>query len=196
MANIKSAKKRILVAETRAARNKAIRSKVKTAVKKVEAAVAAKDKAAAQAALLAATSEIDKATSKGVYHKNTASRKEMCIRDRNNTGRVVRGVDDDRLGFFVDLFLKFNEIRLEIHRIRRYNPVSYTHLSRTASHPHCRPGRSRALHFPARNPTEEPDTLMHPASSTIPHSRSGPSDTPAPPRPRSQLSVSRRAQTG
>ena len=64
MANIKSAKKKILVAETRAARNKAIRSKVKTAVKKVEAAVAAKDKAAAQAALLAATSEIDKATSK------------------------------------------------------------------------------------------------------------------------------------
>ena len=51
MPNIKSAKKRILVAETRAARNKAIRSKVKTAVKKVEAAVAAKDKAAAQAAL-------------------------------------------------------------------------------------------------------------------------------------------------
>ncbi len=75
MANIKSAKKRILVAETRAARNKAIRSKVKTACKKVEAAIAAGDKSAAQAALLAATSEIDKAASKGVYHKNTASRK-------------------------------------------------------------------------------------------------------------------------
>ena len=72
MANIKSAKKRIVVAETRAARNKAIRSKVKTFVKKVEAAITAGDKAAA---LLAATSEIDKATSKGVYHKNTASRK-------------------------------------------------------------------------------------------------------------------------
>ena len=43
MANIKSAKKRILVNETKAARNKAIKSKVKTAVKKVEAAVAAKD---------------------------------------------------------------------------------------------------------------------------------------------------------
>ena len=42
MANIKSAKKRILVNETKAARNKAIKSKVKTAVKKVEAAVAAK----------------------------------------------------------------------------------------------------------------------------------------------------------
>ena len=63
LANIKSAKKRIVVAETRAARNKAIRSKVKTFVKKVEAAITAGDKAAAQAALLAATSEIDKATS-------------------------------------------------------------------------------------------------------------------------------------
>ena len=85
MANIKSAKKRILVAETRAARNKAIRSKVKTAVKKVEAAVAAKDKGAAQAALLAATSEIDKATSKGVYHKNTASRKVSRLSKAVNT---------------------------------------------------------------------------------------------------------------
>ena len=60
MANIKSAKKRILVNETKAARNKAIRSKVKTAIKKVDAAVAAGDKAAVQAALLAATTEIDK----------------------------------------------------------------------------------------------------------------------------------------
>ena len=75
MANIKSAKKRILVAKTRNERNKSIKSAVKTAVKKVDAAVAAKDKEAASAALLAATSTIDKATSKGVYHKNTASRK-------------------------------------------------------------------------------------------------------------------------
>ena len=44
-------------------------------IKKVEAAVAAGDKAAAQAALLEATSEIDKAATKGVYHKNNASRK-------------------------------------------------------------------------------------------------------------------------
>ena len=75
MANIKSAKKRILVNETKAARNKAIRSKVKTAIKKVDAAVASGDKAAAQAALLAATTEIDKAATKGVYHMNNASRK-------------------------------------------------------------------------------------------------------------------------
>lgn len=75
MANIKSAKKRILVTEVKAARNKAIKSKVKTAIKKVDAAVAAGDKELAKTALLAAITEIDKATSKGVYHKNTSSRK-------------------------------------------------------------------------------------------------------------------------
>ena len=75
MANIKSAKKRILVTEIRTERNKAIRSGVKTAVKKVYTAIDANDKEAAKAALLAATSTIDKATSKGVYHKNYASRK-------------------------------------------------------------------------------------------------------------------------
>ena len=75
MANIKSAKKRILVSETRAERNKAIRSSVKTAVKKVYAAIEAGDKEAAKTALVNATSAIDKATMKGVYHKNYASRK-------------------------------------------------------------------------------------------------------------------------
>ena len=75
MANIKSAKKRILVSRTREERNKAVRSGVKTAVKKVYAAIEAGDKAAAQEALLKATSTIDKATAKGVYHKNYASRK-------------------------------------------------------------------------------------------------------------------------
>lgn len=75
MANIKSAKKRILVNQTKAARNKAIKSKVKTCIKKVEAAVAVKDADAAKAALKVAISEISKAGSKGVYHKNTCSRK-------------------------------------------------------------------------------------------------------------------------
>lgn len=75
MANIKSAKKRILVAEKRAAKNKAIRSKVKTAIKKVEVAIEANDKATAEAALKNAVSELDKATKKGIYHKNTCARK-------------------------------------------------------------------------------------------------------------------------
>ena len=68
LANIKSAKKRILVTETRAARNKAIRSEVKTSIKKVEAAVAANDKEAAKAALTVAISTIESASSKGIYH--------------------------------------------------------------------------------------------------------------------------------
>ncbi len=75
MANIKSAKKRILVAQERAERNKAVKSGVKTAIKKVYAAIDANDKAAAQVALTNATSLMDKACSKGVYHKNTVSRK-------------------------------------------------------------------------------------------------------------------------
>ena len=52
-----------------------VKSGVKTAIKKVDAAIASGDKAAADAALLSATSAIDKAATKGVYHKNTASRK-------------------------------------------------------------------------------------------------------------------------
>jgi len=75
LANIKSAKKRILVNQTKADRNKAIKSGVKTAIKKVNVAIEAGDKVAANEALLAATAAIDKATSKGVYHKNTSSRK-------------------------------------------------------------------------------------------------------------------------
>lgn len=75
MANIKSAKKRVLVAARNAERNKAVRSRVKTFIKKVYAAVESGDKAAAQEALKAAEVELTKATSKGVYHKNTTSRK-------------------------------------------------------------------------------------------------------------------------
>ena len=75
MANIKSAKKRIVVDQVRTERIKAIKYGVKTAIKKVNAAVEAGDKAAASAALVAATSEINSAASKGVYHKNNASRK-------------------------------------------------------------------------------------------------------------------------
>ncbi|MCR5054386.1 MAG: 30S ribosomal protein S20 [Lachnospiraceae bacterium] len=75
MANIKSAKKRILVAANRAERNKSIRSKVKTCIKNVETAVENKDKDAATAALHTATVEISKAAGKGIYHKNNAARK-------------------------------------------------------------------------------------------------------------------------
>ena len=85
LANIKSAKKRILVTETRAARNKSIRSEVKTAIKKVEVAVAANDKDAAKAALTVAISTIESASSKGVYHKNNAGRKVSRLTKLVNT---------------------------------------------------------------------------------------------------------------
>ena len=75
MAYIISAKKRILVTETKTARNKAIKSKVKTYVKKVETAVEKKDVEAAKVALKEAISVINKAGSKGIYHKNTCARK-------------------------------------------------------------------------------------------------------------------------
>jgi small subunit ribosomal protein S20 len=75
LANIKSAKKRILVNNIKAERNKDIKSKVKTAIKKVDAAIASNDKEVATVSLKAAIVAIDKATSKGIYHKNTASRK-------------------------------------------------------------------------------------------------------------------------
>ncbi len=75
MANIKSAKKRILVSQVRADRNKSIKSEVKTAIKKVYAAIDANDQAAAKEALVKATSLMESACSKGVYHKNTVARK-------------------------------------------------------------------------------------------------------------------------
>ncbi len=79
MANIKSAKKRILVNRTKADSNKAIRSSVKTAMKKVFAAVETGDKAAAKGKLIAATKTIEMAGSKGVYHKNNVARKVSRI---------------------------------------------------------------------------------------------------------------------
>ncbi|MBR4767884.1 MAG: 30S ribosomal protein S20 [Lachnospiraceae bacterium] len=75
MANIKSAKKRVLVSNERAARNKAVKSEVKTYVKKVYAAIESGDKAEAEKAFRDAEVKLTKAATKGVLHKNTASRK-------------------------------------------------------------------------------------------------------------------------
>lgn len=79
MANIKSAKKRILVSAKRQARNKHVKSLTKTAVKKVVVAAGNNDSTNAQALLVQAISAIDRAASKGVYHKNTAARKKSKL---------------------------------------------------------------------------------------------------------------------
>ena len=75
MANIKSAKKRILTSAKKTAANKAVKSSVKTAIKKVNKAVEAGDKAAAQEALKELQGVMGRATAKGIYKKNTHARK-------------------------------------------------------------------------------------------------------------------------
>ena len=87
MANIKSAQKRIRVAAKRQARNKHIKSGTKTAIKKVNVAVKTGD-AAANELLIQAISSIDRACSKGVFHKNTAARKKSKLTKMVNKAAV------------------------------------------------------------------------------------------------------------
>ncbi|MCI8805272.1 MAG: 30S ribosomal protein S20 [Clostridiales bacterium] len=79
MANIKSAKKRIKVIAKKTMRNKMIKSATKTAVKKVITAAQNGNKEEAKALLVMAVKTIDKACTKGVYHKNNASRKKSRL---------------------------------------------------------------------------------------------------------------------
>jgi len=78
LANIKSAKKRVKVIATKTARNKAIKSDLKTALKKADAAVAnnADDKVEV---VRAAIKKVDMAASKGIMHKNKAARKKSQL---------------------------------------------------------------------------------------------------------------------
>jgi small subunit ribosomal protein S20 len=75
MANHKSAEKRARQIERRSAVNRARTSRIKTFVKKVEAAIATGDKTAAAEALRTAQPELQRGVTKGVVHKNTAARK-------------------------------------------------------------------------------------------------------------------------
>ena len=78
MANIKSAKKRILVNNKKNLRNRSVKSALKTAIKKYDAAVASGDKELAASMLPKVSSAIDKAAAKGVIHKNAANRKKIA----------------------------------------------------------------------------------------------------------------------
>ena len=75
MANTRSAEKRSVQAEKRRLRNVQVRSRVKSAVKKVRELLATGDAAGAKAAMTAASKALDTAASKGVMHKNAASRR-------------------------------------------------------------------------------------------------------------------------
>ena len=79
MANIKSAKKRILIAEANRQRNVAFKSEIKTAIKNALALAESDDKDALNASISKVYKLCDKAVSKGVYHKNTAARKKSRL---------------------------------------------------------------------------------------------------------------------
>ena len=84
MANIKSQKKRVLTNEKAHQRNRAVKSSLKTAIKKVHAAVDAGDAAAAKTAALDASRLLDRAASKGVIHaKQAANRKSGIVKLAN-----------------------------------------------------------------------------------------------------------------
>ncbi|GGA59572.1 30S ribosomal protein S20 [Nitratireductor aestuarii] len=82
MANTTSAKKAVRKIAARTAVNKNRRSRVRTFVRKVEEAIAAGDKTAAENAFKAAQPELMRAAGKGVIHKNTASRKVSRLANR------------------------------------------------------------------------------------------------------------------
>ncbi len=78
MANIKSAKKRVLVNQTKAARNKSRNSAMKTAIKKAHAA-AETNAADKEAVVRAAIKKVDQACAKNLIHKNNAARKKSAL---------------------------------------------------------------------------------------------------------------------
>ena len=79
MANIKSKIKRIGTNEKARQRNVAVKSELKTHVRKVREAVAAGDKSAAETALKTASTKLDKAASKGVIHENQAANRKSAL---------------------------------------------------------------------------------------------------------------------
>jgi len=84
MPNIKSAIKRVKTNQANNAQNTAVKSSMRTAVKKAEAAVAVNDAAAAKEVFADAVSKLDKASSKGLIHKNAAARKKSRLAKKIN----------------------------------------------------------------------------------------------------------------
>ena len=79
MPNIKSSKKDVISSKIAYEKNKANKSELKTTLKKFDAALAGGDKAAAEAAYVAAVKTVDQAVQKGLLHKNNAARKKSSL---------------------------------------------------------------------------------------------------------------------
>ncbi|XJZ26287.1 30S ribosomal protein S20 [Bacillota bacterium Lsc_1132] len=84
MPNIKSAIKRVKTSDKHNAQNTAVKSAMRTAVKKVEAAIATNDSAASKDVFANAASNLDKAAAKGLIHKNAAARKKARLMKKIN----------------------------------------------------------------------------------------------------------------
>ena len=89
MPNIKSAKKRVVTSAKRAERNKAVKSELKTTIKKFDAAIAENDKAVVDTAFREAVKMVDQAAAKGVIKKEHRFEKEIPARDQGQQGQRV-----------------------------------------------------------------------------------------------------------
>ena len=87
MANIKQQQKRVLTNEKRRMRNKSVRSATRTEIRKFREAVESGDKASAEAQLRVASRKLDKAVTKGVFHRNSAANK------KSNMARALNKMD-------------------------------------------------------------------------------------------------------
>ena len=85
MANIKSSKKRVLIAERNAERNVAFKSSIKTAIKRALLVAEGDDKNALSLAVAKVYQLCDKAVAKGILHKNTAARKKSRLMKKVNS---------------------------------------------------------------------------------------------------------------
>jgi len=88
LANSKSARKRIRIAETRRVRNRPYRTAARTFVKKAEAAIRAGDQTVAQSAVVDAISMLDRVASKGIIHRNNAARRKSRLMAKLNRAAV------------------------------------------------------------------------------------------------------------
>jgi len=79
LANIKSAIKRVKIAEKQNLRNRAAKSEMKTTIRRFDEAMQAGDAAATESAYLTAVSTVDHAAAKGIIHKNAAARKKSQL---------------------------------------------------------------------------------------------------------------------
>ena len=152
MPNIKSQKDRVVQAAAEQAHNKAIKTNLKTVVKKADAAIDA-NAADKDATVLAAVSAIDKARAKGVIKKNTASRKISRMAKRANKNARSRSLIDEQnlcTGYPAQGFLFFPPLcpaqrgkALPLHRLqqllRRQRLRRHRHPPRRprGGHKHC-----------------------------------------------------------